>query len=499
MILKDYKVLKRVEGLASGILGHKVVAKLGKGGIRSFISTNPEKEPSFIEIDTDIIKYYSDLMLRAVIFHEIGHHKYSPPVKPKTKLPLEIVDAIEEQRIETKLCAYIEEKQYNRNIISAIKELRRSGYVRALTELKQLPIDKDLKIFIYLNSLLHHHFDRSYYINGFFDEIRNKYADSEIIKIRKALNLTMDAITNNRSTLNVYEHRLKELYADDKNDLQSVIKRVEKVWAQVAKLLDLEKKPDKKTWRKLTQLIKKHDYSSDPASQLKEMDYTPSEFDKLIGQTLGRQLQTALVNKAKTRFQSSLKSGKFDVRNAAKLLRDRIDVFKRRQVTSSKNDYQFGLGIDTSGSMGDFDKILYAKRASYILNEAFTFLKSELRYFQFSDSAGKVKSINEVLTLEVGGGTNTFSLVDLMAVEKTHKPNTKKINIVLSDGQDRRLSAAYVQTVEKKYNCKFIGVGLGLNDTEALVFKNEFPEVITVKNAEDLPAAFSDLVRHLIL
>ena len=144
------------------------------------------------------------------------------------------------------------------------------------------------------------------------------------------------------------------------------------------------------------------------------------------------------------------------------------------------------------------NKLYNAQRACYLLHEAFKSCNIKLDFYAFNGEVQRVPSIDAVLKLYSRGGTDTQKAVEEIAPLKSNNPNTKKINLVLTDGCDM-LDASLVRDLEKKNGCKFVGIGLGLSGDEHMTFKNEFDEHVLVNNPDDLPVEFIKLCKKLIL
>jgi len=510
--LQTYKLLKRFENLATGILGHRVIASVTKENTHSAISDNPATKPSYIYINPTQLGNMTDAECRVVIFHEVGHHLFSPILKIDTPLPQIFYEIMEEVRMEYKLYGYIKTK-FSERAGRSILEMRAQGFrnfhhniYKNVCDYKFLEKSDKHGIFLQFILILHLITTDIDYINfaDYLDEWRggDDYTDKDRIDILKALKLWANTLVNVGKPTNEVQSDFKnQQWADylDTTTLEAMIASTEKIWPKLKKLLNWPENDNKKS-AQIPQL-QVHNGGGGLGSTKKVIDkYTIDSFDEMTAKTLAQQIKNTLLNRKMTRFAINQKRGKLHTSQAYRITRDNYSVFKKRQEKSKDLNYTIGFALDTSGSMKEGQKFPFAMQGAYLLAEASKQAKIKIYLTSFNSLPTDYEDFNDMNDRAEVGGDNSIREAVENLIKKPTTINSSRIDIIVTDGVDNTVDAQYLKEVEAKHNRRIVGVGLGLQQgAELAYFKRNFPDGILVENPAELPQAFISLVKKLMM
>ena len=474
--LQQFKLLKRVENLATGILGHKVIASFTEKGTSSKISDNPAKTPSKIFINPGQLSVLDSNQIRAVIFHEVGHHLYSPILDVKTPVDSTFIEIMEEIRMEFLLYKYVI-NNFSDKMAKAILQLRYLGfqsYHQGIFDKLRTGefLTKKNKHQIFLQFILVSHLitARDYeisleqYLRDFLRSSMPDFLEQDTKDIVKALKLWIKALSN----LNTGDGT--SLYSEKKKKGIAVMQ---------------------------THPIPGGLGTGNDASE--KQQYEISEFDTMTAKTLGHHIKTVLLNRKMTRFAFNQKRGKLHTAQAYKITKDNFNVFKVRQERSKDLNYTIGFALDTSGSMNDGEKFPYAMQGTYLLAEACKQAKIKLYLSSFNGSVTDYKDYTEMLKMAWAGGDNNIKKAVENLITKPTEPNSKRIDLIVSDGVDSTISMEYLKETEQRTNRRIIGIGLGLRESDKNWFLRNFHDYVMVDNPAELPGAFISLCKKILL
>ena len=512
--LQQFKLLKRVENLATGILGHKVIASFTEKGTSSKISDNPAKTPSKIFINPGQLSVLDSNQIRAVIFHEVGHHLYSPILDVKTPVDSTFIEIMEEIRMEFLLYKYVI-NNFSDKMAKAILQLRYLGfqsYHQGIFDKLRTGefLTKKNKHQIFLQFILVSHLitARDYeisleqYLRDFLRSSMPDFLEQDTKDIVKALKLWIKALSNLNTGdgTSLYSDFLHHTWSDFllTTSLENMILKTEKIWPELKKLLNWPEEKQKKG----IAVMQSHPIpgglgTGNDASE--KQQYEISEFDTMTAKTLGHHIKTVLLNRKMTRFAFNQKRGKLHTAQAYKITKDNFNVFKVRQERSKDLNYTIGFALDTSGSMNDGEKFPYAMQGTYLLAEACKQAKIKLYLSSFNGSVTDYKDYTEMLKMAWAGGDNNIKKAVENLITKPTEPNSKRIDLIVSDGVDSTISMEYLKETEQRTNRRIIGIGLGLRESDKNWFLRNFHDYVMVDNPAELPGAFISLCKKILL
>lgn len=476
--------------MATGILGTKVICQLA-GKTCSQISTDPKK-PSYIFVKPDDFKKRSDNDIRVIIFHEIAHHKWSPPRFQDSKIPMPLVEVMEEARIEARMADYINTQFKNYMLARSIGDLR-AYFTRKFVEsmyANPTAVDKP-EVFVALVCALTvalplGDIAPSYTSIGKPEEFQKILQALELL-IQHGLGIKSDTTGKNYYQVELIKKALLNI------TLKEFCENLYPVIDKIKRLLDWVDDKDTQKAQAVTETL--NHQRSTPIHRDRGLDrYFINEEDRLIAETFARRLKMILTDRKMTRFTNRQKSGKLDTRTAFKILNNRLDLFKRRKAESKDVNYQFTLLLDKSGSMEYQNRMYHTARATYLLAHALDTMKVT-NYLATHDE--NTRPITKDKLGDVyADGDNDFQKAFDYASKRPLAKNTQEVIIMLTDGQDY-IDTHQIKEIKQTRGSEIIGIGVGgINVTE---MQQKFGQAIAVQDPRQLPDTFLSLVKRIML
>lgn len=188
----------------------------------------------------------------------------------------------------------------------------------------------------------------------------------------------------------------------------------------------------------------------------------------------------------------------------------------RKKVESTILDSSVLVLVDGSGSMGG-DKFTCAARTAILLNSSIASLGMPVEIIGFSERTVPIhavyKAFNEMPTAEEIAnrfsdfadqhmGSNSDGESILWALPRLlAQPTTKKIMIVLSDGQPASnggdamtFTQKVVKEIERNGNVDIYGIGIQSNEVKS-IYKNHY----VIKRPEEIETAVFSIIKHRLL
>jgi nitric oxide reductase activation protein len=178
-------------------------------------------------------------------------------------------------------------------------------------------------------------------------------------------------------------------------------------------------------------------------------------------------------------------------------------VFASRREKVDENT-AIVLLIDRSGSMDSNDKIKVARQAAFVIAEALELLRGvtcAVGAFPWGDSVVELKSFGEKprasrFSIASSGGTPMAEALMWAGMLLTHRPETRRIVIAMTDGQPDDAEKTK-KAVERLTDCRIEVYGIGILDSNIDNWLSETSKVI--RRIEELPAALIGLLKEALV
>jgi len=206
-----------------------------------------------------------------------------------------------------------------------------------------------------------------------------------------------------------------------------------------------------------------------------------------------------------TKWQTEKTRGKLNVKSIYKFPTYNPRLFKKKgDTTDTISSFSFSFLIDTSGSM-EGEPMLQTVRGLIILVEVFKKLKIPFEIISFEEHADIKKEFDDLLdkkikqrianmSLRRGGGTLLKTALKKMTLENRKEQN--RILIILSDGCDNKPVEEYIARFNKLEKQRIKTIGIGLCNSRIADYCKKATQVL---NVEDLPEAFTKILKELLL
>ncbi len=239
-----------------------------------------------------------------------------------------------------------------------------------------------------------------------------------------------------------------------------------------------------------------------------------------------RKALSILKDKETTRYEGNHQSGKLNTRKLYKLKTDKLGkVFNRKTGRIDTKDFAFCILVDESGSMrnlaleggGGNEKKKYLRTksqlacvATTLLAKALTVAKKNFSIWGFNaknyihKDFGKKMSYEEMLKIEenshsFGSGSNNDGWAIKRAVESLAKqPQPKKVLIVLSDGSPAPIAKYSMCDLRNEANkaeqiAEVYGIGIADNNV-----KKFYKRHIVIENPAELGKVLADIFKKSV-
>jgi len=178
-------------------------------------------------------------------------------------------------------------------------------------------------------------------------------------------------------------------------------------------------------------------------------------------------------------------------------------VFASRREKVDENT-AIVLLIDRSGSMDDNDKIRVARQAAFVTSEALELLRGVacvVGAFPWGDRVVELKSFGDKprasrFSIGPSGGTPMAEALMWAGMLLTHRPETRRIVIAMTDGQPDD-NEKTKKAVERLTSCGIEVYGIGILDSCIDNWLSDTSKVI--RRIEELPAALIGLLKEALV
>ena len=178
-------------------------------------------------------------------------------------------------------------------------------------------------------------------------------------------------------------------------------------------------------------------------------------------------------------------------------------VFASRREKVDENT-AIVLLIDRSGSMDDNDKIKVARQAAFVTSEALELLRGvacAVGAFPWGDKVVELKSFGDKprasrFSIGPSGGTPMAEALMWAGMLLTHRPETRRIVIAMTDGQPDD-NEKTKKAVERLTSCGIEVYGIGILDSCIDNWLSDTSKVI--RRIEELPAALIGLLKEALV
>jgi len=542
---KNYNLARRIAGLASGILARPCDAIITDGPTCTDLSGKPG-DPVKIYINPGQVSGYSDDELRGIILHEIGHNLFSVGARPQSAiLPDQAVELLSELQTDLENARYLN-RRFGPRPASWIAEARSKDFRNyiadfpggsgiwgafALQNLAITPFNLGSR-YLEKGNYCYQVQSVNYPYN-----ISDPIADYNVIaadyyQAGRLFNTALfgkeipflEEEEDDYSSFRLF--RSKDVEGLNAANLPKVVKRLEKEWPEIKRLLRItdsdlenplpglsprftggseeeEEREGKNSEEEEEREGKKKKRPGNQAGRKVALNSkmgigTPSPTDRIIGENLGDRFKNILKIRKLTRFNGGYRSGRLDLQAARKVLTDPTEsrLFRKRKTSGKRLNYSVGIALDTSGSMGS--KIEKAGRAAYIAATACERAEIPTDLFTFDSSAYRKLKPEEFINLETDGGTYIKTAVETLVIKKPEE--TRRLNLIITDGLDNSITARTVEKLDQETGNLTLGIGLGLDTQE----KGRFAEVfrpgrgVLVDQPEELAPVLTNILKRLV-
>lgn len=466
---------------------------------------NPKEKTLEYNYD-DILKMDFDIA-KGLLFHEIGHLKYTSAQNLQTDLQKNypeaehnIANALEDIRIEYLLC-----QEYENFASIPLTNLYNFITQVQLQENKygQMP---RLMQFLYLVIMYKKLSNGGFYFNlydygckpykkiySFDDEVIKRYYDNRSL-IEDIIVKEIELVTSTEEVQKIINDKLAPIIMDFIQDFEKQA-QIDRAFSKaMADMLNRGKKALDAT---------KRGNSPDSIGMKKQKMPYPNYIETSIlygarARILGQRIADILAERKATKYTGQYNRGKLLSKNVFKILNNEQKIFSKKNINNLPDDYVFYFAIDASGSMSGI-RATNAILAGQFLNITLEQFNLPIRFYQFADQA-KLLDIKKANTYGgVGGGTNDYTALELIKEDmKQYPKTTEKIIFVLTDGFISTPSGrtALLHDIEKD-NGKIIGIGIA-TDIDIKYFRSYFPAVLYVNKPDELTNKILQVMRRII-
>jgi len=209
--------------------------------------------------------------------------------------------------------------------------------------------------------------------------------------------------------------------------------------------------------------------------------------------TLSQRLRDVLNDHAAQQWTGAYKRGKLLSKNAYKVgIKGETRMFSKKNNPDNP-DYVVHIALDKSGSMSG-SNALYAFIGAVLLKNVSERLKFKVNLYAYNHFASKIDSIEEYS--DTGGGTDDEAVLE--KIEQNLSKEKSNLVFIVTDGETNRTPRfKKIQAKMIKKDSIMFGIGIGGENVGKAV-KKAYPNSIHVPDVQELPKKMIMAMRTVI-